>query len=292
MKFLIVFLGIFTLQITAMDKIVKKAGSPRGKDEKKERERPKTPRDEKQKQAADNIKESTRFAERRASDSPMIRESHSSSPLARESKSVSPLKSNPTRPHTVGKRASLDWTEALKQVFVPDSSKHTQVADSIKQWSGTDPVEEQLSKMYEDAQLATPRTRRIMLCQIMNTPIEVSQTKVKVATDIYKPHYEAAKLALYNLPGYISTNISGDQLRIEAHKFHQSFSAALAAYVDSLLAEAPKRERYKCEATARKSPSSPLCKLLMEYKELKKKHPGLKQFMEPEVYSIAEPKKP
>lgn len=282
----------FTLQLAAMDKIfVKMGGSPR-KDEKKEKEeKTSSPgverhkKDDKEKPLTRDVT-LTRLTDRRGSDVP----------ASRETKSASPAKGSPSpaRPSTVGKkRGSLDWTEAIKNTFVTDPAvkqTHAHMDASLKNWSEGERGEEELSKMYEEARLATPRTKRIILCQIMNTPSGVSLTKVKVATDIFEPHYKAASTALYNLPGYILSDKGGQMLKGEAQLFHKSYSAALAAYVDSLLAAAPKRERYICEKTAKKSPQSPLAKLWIEYKLIKKKHPEIIHLLEPEVYPLAEPK--
>lgn len=325
MKFLILCLLTLTLQLSAMDKIFGKGGASPRKEDKKEKEkstsptaerhkkekeeRPRTPRDDKQKHAADDLRDHkekpgnrdailTRVSERRrGSDVSPSPDPKSDSP---SKGSPSPAKGTPSplRASTLGKKRgslSLDWADALKHTFRNDpevKQAHAHMDDSIKKWKDGERAEEELAKMYEEAQLATPRTRRIMLCQIMTTPSGVSQTKVKVATDIYQPHYEEAKLAIYNLPGYISSNPSGDQLKIEANRFHKAFSAALAAYADSLLAAGPKREKHKCEYTAKKSPNSDLGKLWAEYKALKKKHSALKQYLEPEIYALPEPKKP
>lgn len=287
MKFLFALI-LLAVPLIAMDKPV----SPRAlKDQKqKKEEKLKTPRDKKEKERRDAIS---------LEPSPsMIADRKKGAAQERMAKSESPLKKDisPARANTVGKkRGSLDWTEVLKSTFKSDSptkQTHEQIHDSIKAWSEPNIQEEELAKLYEEAQFATPQMKKILLCQIMNSPLEVSPTKVKVATDIYKPFYEVAGLALYNLPGYISTNISGDQLRAEANNFHRAFGAALAAYVDSLLAEAPKRERYKCQETAMKSPHSPLQKLWTQYKEIKKKNPNLKQYLEPEIYPLPEAKKP
>ena len=314
MKVLILCMLAFTLQLAAMDKILGRMGGSPRKDEKKEKEekapsprserhkkdekeKPKMPRDDKQKLALDNLKDEkqkplsrditlTRFADRRVPDTP----------ASRETKSASPAKGSPSpaRPSTVGKkRGSLDWTEAIKSTFVTDPAvkqTHAHMDASVKNWREGERGEEELNKMYEEARLATPRTKRIILCQIMNTPSGVSQTKVKVATDIYEPNYRTASTALYNLPGYILSDKGGQMLKGEAQLFHKAYSAALAAYVDSILAAAPKREKYMCEMTAKKSPQSPLAKLWIEYKELKKKHPAIKHLLEPEIYPLAEPK--
>ena len=283
---LLIALSLLVAPLLAMDK---PGSSPRKDDKHKKEEKPKTPRDEKQKEKKEIISREitvTRFKDRRASEPTNERVSKSESPQKKEY--------SPARPSTLGKkRGSLDWTDALKHVFISetDTAKQTQVADSVRIWSTPNTAEEQLAKWYEDAQMATPRTRKIMLCQIMNTPVDVSVTKVKVATDIYKPHYEAASIALYNLPGYISTNISGDQLKIEANKFHDALSAAIAAYSDALLAEAPGRKKYVCENTAKKSPNSPIYQLIAQFEALKAKHPELKKYLDPEVYFLPPVKK-
>lgn len=302
---LLIMISLFAMPLVGMDK-----GSPR-KDEKY-----KTSRDDKQKQTTDKLRDEkpktskdiiiretpqTRLKDRRASDAP-----------ERISKSESPQKKDgsPARASTVGKkRGSLDWTDALKSTFIGDSSRnsqaidsakkpekdptdrHSRIFESIKLWSENDPIEEKLKELHERAQTATPRTRRVLLCEIMNTDTTVSKTKELIASNTFLKNYHVATLALYNIPGFISVK-NFEEIHLTAKQFHGALCAARAAYIDKLLSEAPKRERYECEKVANTSSNSPIVQLEKQFTALEKQYPEFKEELMIKMFTIPEFKKP
>lgn len=256
MKFcmLIGFL-IFSIPFNAMEKfknIVNK--SPHDVEKKEEH---KTPREEKQKNRDTLRKE------------------------IRETKSESPAKG---RASTIGKRASLDWTEAIKETI-----KQTHAEESLKKWSQKDEKEERLQKLFEEFSQADDKRKKEIYCIIMATSV-VSATKEAMASNFFKLNYKMASLALYNIPGYYSTN--HEEARHEIKAFYRALYEAKDAYVNQLSAEGPKRDKWQCEQIAMRDHHSPIVQLLAQLEALKQKHVEHAKDFEPELFALPEFKKP
>lgn len=260
MKFfvLIGFL-VFAVPGNAMEKLKNIVNKSPREAEKKEEEKHKTPREEKHK---------TRDALHKE---------------PRETKSESPAKGRP-RASTIGKRASLDWTEAIKETI-----KQTHAEESVKKWSQKDENEERLKKLFEEFSLADDKRKKEIYCTIMATSM-VSPTKEAMASDFFKLNYKMANLALYNIPGYYSTNY--EEARLEIKAFYRALYEAKDAFVNQLSAEGPKRDKWQCEQVAMHDRNSPIVQLLAQLEALKQKYAEHAKDFDPELFILPEYKKP
>ena len=288
MKILIISLFAFSLQLDAMDKLFKAGGSPRTKDEKKEekasspreerhkkddKEKARIGKDDKQKVARDSTL--THVSDRRRTEAPI-----------QASKSVSPAShsASPVRASTVGKRGSLDWTSALHETV-----RHAHMDESVKKWSEKDAVEENLKKLFEEFSTADAKRQREIYCFIMGTSL-VSATKEAMASNFFEVSYKMATLALYNIPGYFSTN--HEEAIREINAFFTALFDAKEAYVNKLSAEAPRRNKWVCERVVLEDPNSPIVTLNAQLMALKLRFPQHSKDLEPEKFILPSLKKP
>lgn len=279
----------------SMDRVLAKMGGSPRKDEKKgKEEKPRsprgkeekhiTPKDNKEKAAVDNLKDEkpteiprdstlTRFAARRTSDV-----------SGRTSKSESPSSlKNSMRSQTVGKRGSLDWTLAVSETV-----RQIHIDESLKKWGEKDAVEENLKKLFEEFSTADQKRQQEIYCIIMRTSV-VSATKEAMASNFFEISHKIATLALYNIPNFWTTNM--EEARNETNTLYKALYDAKEAYVNQLSAQAPKRNKWACEKVALTNPYSPIVKLLAQIEALKAKYPQYSKELEPEIFSLPEPKK-
>ncbi len=285
MKIIIGYLLLLVLPLRAMDKIAHIFGT--GHQSKEEKDKPKTPREEKQKQVADSLKDDAhkRPSQRRGSEIPPARETQSASPLKGSS-------SSPARPkaNTIGKRGSLDWSG----LAIQETVKQIHIDESLKRWAERDAAEENLKKLFEEFSTADPKRQQEIYCIIMRAP-GVSGTKEAMASNFFEMSYKVASTALYNIPGYFSTNVEGAYPEIKT--FYNALYDAKEAYVNKLMAQAPKRNKWSCEQVALTDPGSPIFKLLAQIKALKNKYPQYEEDLGPEIFPLSvsriqDPKKP
>lgn len=290
MKILIISLLTFSLQLDAMEKLLNKvSGSPR-KDEKKE-EKVSTLHEERHKK---DDKEKTRIM-RDDKQKTVQRESvvahagdrrRSEAFLSRDTKSASPTSHNasPVRASTVGKRGSLDWTSSLNETV-----KHVHMNESLKKWSEKDAIEENLRKLFEEFNSADVKRQREIYCFVMGTSL-VSATKEAMASNFFDVSYKMATLALYNIPGYFSTN--HEEAIREINTFFTALFDAKEAYVNKLSAEAPRRNKWVCERVVLNDPNSPINILNAQLVALKLRYPQYSKDLEPEKFILPTLKKP
>lgn len=271
----LVLVVLIVMPLEGMDKILEKINRSPRKDEKKEKEeKSKLSHEEKQK----------RIADRRGSEVPVSRETQSASPL--KGSSASPVRQ---KANTLGKRGSLDWSMAIQ-----DTARQIHMEESYKKWSEKDAAEESLKKLFEEFSSADAKRQQEIYCIVMRTSV-VSATKEAMASNFFDISHKIASLALYNIPGYFSTNVEG--ARTEIKTFYKAIFDAKEAYINKLSAEASKRDKWTCEQVALKDPKSPIFKLLAQIEGLKLKYPQYAKDLEPEIFQLPEsriqdPKKP
>lgn len=284
------FLGIVGGSPRKEDKKDERPSSPRGKSEKKdEKEKSRTPRDDSRRRGSDVIikderqktvirESGTRFEEsRRASDTPARATTKSASPASHSA--------SPQRPSTVGKRASLDWTVALKE-----SGRQIHADESIRNWSQKDATEEKLKKLFEEFSTATPERQREIHCTIMNTPI-VSPTKEAMAGNFFNMNYKIAAAALYNIPNYYNVK-NQEEARLEIRNFYKALFDLKEAYIHQISAQGPRRDKWSCEQAIITQKNSPVVQLLAQLEVLKIKFEEHKKDFDAELILLPEFKKP
>lgn len=275
MKIIMACLITLVTPLSGMDKFLDLIGA--GHQTKDEKEKPKTPRDDKQKNVSDSIKDDKQKhpSQRRGSELPVSRETHV--PASSKANSASPAR---PRAHTIGKRGSLDWSG----LAIQETVRQIHIDESLKRWSEKDANEENLKKLFEEFSTADPKRQKEIYCIVMRTP-GVSGTKEAMASNFFDVSYKVASLALYNIPGYFSTNVEG--ARTEIKTFYEALYDAKEAYTHKLSAEAPKRNKWSCEQVALTDPNSPIYKLLSQIKALKAKYPQYERDLEPETFALS-----
>lgn len=274
---LLLWCALLTMGIQGMDKlrnIVERSPRDEKKEEKSKAEKTsKSPReDKKEKDRKDNVSHEPHKAGATRRDS--IFE-------PRTSKSESPLRQS--HANTVGKRASLDWADALK-----DIAKHTHEEEAVKQWSQQDAQEEKLKKLFEEFSSASPERQKEIYCIVMKIPL-VSVVKESLASNFFEMNQKIAASALYNIPNYYLVK-NNEEARLGIKMFRQALYEAKEAYIHKLCAAAPKRDKFTCEAVVNRDPNSPILRLLAQFEALKQRFPEHQKDFELPLFTL--PHKP